>query len=266
MKKMQTIFGCGIAAPFLCGILAATPAARAALPDEIQVYDDSINKPGEKGLELHVNTTPSGRNTSDYPGEIPPAHGLRVTPEFSWGLTETLEGGLYLPTLLDRDNRFYLAGIKLRMKWIPQRAHESGGAFYGLNAELSHVGSRFEASQSGLELRPILGYRNADWLIATNPVLSYELTKGYRGGGFDFSPSLKVSRTVGQGIAAGFETYSELGKLARFAPSSERQHTLYATLDVDRGPWIFNVGVGRGLDPATDRWTVKAIFEIPGYW
>jgi hypothetical protein len=247
----------------MCGMIAAAPAAQAALTDEVQVYDDSINKPGERGLELHVNTTPSGRTVPAYAGEIPPAHGLRVTSEFSWGLTDTLEGGLYLPTLLDRDNRFYLPGVKLRMKWIPQRAQESGGVFYGLNVELSHVGSRFEASQNALELRPILGYRNADWLVATNPVLGYDLSPGYRRGGFDFSPSLKVSRTVVQGIAVGIETYSELGKLAAFAPRSEREHTLYAAIDVDRGPWVFNFGIGRGLTPVTDRWTVKAIFEIP---
>jgi hypothetical protein len=263
MKQIHSITGCAIAALFLGGMIAVATAAQAALPDEIQVYDDSINKPGEKGLELHVNTTPSGRSTPEYAGEIPPAHGLRITPEFSWGLTETLEGGLYLPTLLDRNNRFYLPGIKLRLKWIPKRAPEAGGVFYGLNAELSHVGSRFEASQNGLELRPILGYRDASWLVATNPVLSYDLSPGYRRGGFDFSPSLKVSRSVTQGVAVGVESYNELGKLAGFAPRSERQHTLYAAVDVDRAPWIFNFGIGRALNPATDRWTVKAIFEVP---
>jgi len=40
--------------------LAALPC-RADLQDEIQVYDDAINSPRELGLELHVNTTPSGR-------------------------------------------------------------------------------------------------------------------------------------------------------------------------------------------------------------
>src|SRR5438270_128007 len=72
-------------------------AALAALPDEIQVYTSDINKKGEFGLELHVNTTPSGRSTPDFPGEIAPAHGWRLTPEFSYGITPALEGGLYLP-------------------------------------------------------------------------------------------------------------------------------------------------------------------------
>jgi hypothetical protein len=41
--------------------------ARAAQQDEIQVYADDINKPGQFGLELHPNTTPSGRTVPDYP-------------------------------------------------------------------------------------------------------------------------------------------------------------------------------------------------------
>jgi hypothetical protein len=244
-------------------MFAANHAVHAALPDEIQVYDDSINKPGERGLELHLNTTVSGRTAPEYPGEIPPAHALRATPEFSWGLTDTLEAGLYLPALLDRNQRFYLAGTKLRLKWIPKRAPQRGGFFYGANVELSYLGRRFEASRSGVELRPIFGYRDASWLLVTNPVLGYDLSPGYRRGGLDFSPAFKVARTVTQGIALGIETYSELGKLADITARSEQQHTLYATIDVDREPWVFNVGIGRGLNPATDRWTLKAIFDIP---
>jgi len=42
-----------------CGLIPSI--AGAALSDEIQVYTDDINAPGEFGLELHVNTTPKGR-------------------------------------------------------------------------------------------------------------------------------------------------------------------------------------------------------------
>lgn len=61
-------------------LLALAPCARAALPDEIQVYTDDINAPGEFGLELHVNTTPQGRRTPEFANEVTPHHGLRVTP------------------------------------------------------------------------------------------------------------------------------------------------------------------------------------------
>ena len=43
--------------------LGAGGDAHAALIDEIQVYTDDINAPGQFGLELHLNTTPKGRST-----------------------------------------------------------------------------------------------------------------------------------------------------------------------------------------------------------
>jgi hypothetical protein len=85
----------------LLAVLAAP--ARAVLPDEIQVYTDDINAPGEFGVELHVNTTPKGRRTPEFANEVAPHHGLRVTPELSWGLTRTLAAGLYFPTTRDAE-------------------------------------------------------------------------------------------------------------------------------------------------------------------
>jgi hypothetical protein len=65
------------------------------------------------------------------------------------------------------------------------------------------------------------------------------------------------------GIALGFEYYDGIGKLANPQPGSLQDRTLYVTLDVDRKPWVFNFGVGRGMNGATDRWTLKAIIEVP---
>jgi hypothetical protein len=45
-----------------------------------------------------VNTTPDGRSR---PGEITLAHGIRVTPEFSYGMTPDLEAGLFLAVDVD---------------------------------------------------------------------------------------------------------------------------------------------------------------------
>ena len=96
------------------------PAA-GAQQDEIQVYTDDINKRGEFGLELHLNTTPQGKTTPDYPGEITNHHGFRFTPEFSYGLTSDVELGLYLPMLIDGGGDYHFVGVKYRLKWLPVR-------------------------------------------------------------------------------------------------------------------------------------------------
>ena len=236
--------------------------SHAALPDEIQVYDDGINTPGETGLELHLNRTQRGRSIPLYPGEVPPNRATRITPEFSYGISPQWEAGLYLPSVVDAHGAWALAGTKLRLKWIGQRAEE-GGWFYGANLELSKIRKPYEESMLGFELRPILGYRWADWLVATNPILHKDLSPGYRSGGMDFTPAIKISRQIAEGLSAGIETYSDLGRLAKLSPAAQQEHSVYAVLDVERGPWVMNIGIGRGLNAQTDRWTIKAIIEIP---
>lgn len=242
--------------------LLAAPAARADLQDEIQVYDDAINAPGETGLELHVNTTPVGRATPDYPGEIVPRHALRITPEFSLGLTRTLEAGLYLPTVRRPDGRFESAGAKLRMKWLPLQTEDGVGTFAGINLELSRVAWRYEAERSGMELRFIAGWRNRDWLLSFNPVLGRGLSAGSPARP-DLLLGLRAVRQVGEGLGLGAEFYKASGPLARSLPWSQQDQRVYGVMELERGGWGVHLGVGRGLTPASDRWTLKAILDVP---
>ena len=243
--------------------LAVSVRAMAALPDEIQVYADDINAPGTAGLELHLNATPRGTNRPDYPGEVTTHHGLRVTPEFSYGISRVFEAGLYLPVVFSGGNS-WLAGYKLRLKWLPlQPDAKTGGAFFGANVEYSDVQRRFEASRHNSELRLIGGYRNEQWLFAVNPIFGWALSTSTPQAGPQFDLAYKVSRRVADGIALGAEYYNDKGRWLHFDAAGEQGKTLYAVLDFDREPWVFNFAVGRGLNDATDRWTIKAIFELP---
>jgi hypothetical protein len=244
-------------------VLLAAPAT-AALRDEIQVYADDINKPGEAGLELHVNTTPRGRTLPDYPGEVTPEHGVRFTPEFSYGLSDRWEAGLYVPALRTPGGKYDVAGAKLRLKWLPIRGDETqGGWFAGTNLELSRQAKKYSESRWSTELRIMLGYRDADWLIGLNPVFGWDLSDGLADGKPDAGFGLKVARGIGGGIALGGEYYAEFGKLAEHLPLNQQDHRFYLVTDVERKPWVFNLGVGRGLTRAADRWTVKLIAELP---
>jgi len=147
--------------------------AHGALPDEIQVYTDDVSAPGERGIELHVNTTPSGRSRPDYAGEVTPYHGLRITPELSWGLVPDVDWGLYLPFVRSGDGTDYFAGPRFRLKWMPLRGKP--GYFAGVNVELSFVERRFEEARRTAEIRPIVGYRDADWLLSFNPIVGTDL-------------------------------------------------------------------------------------------
>ncbi len=248
----------------LCALTTAAPPAQAALSDEIQVYADDINATREFGLELHANFTPSGRRIPDYPGEAVPHHGLRITPEFSYGLTPTLEAGLYLPLNRDASGNTEAAGLKLRLKWLPLRGSEEvGGWFLGVNGELSRLRRSYSESRNSFELRVMGGYRSPDWLVAVNPVFGWNLSDGYRGQSPDFSLATKVARTVAPGLQLGAELYMDMGTTARILPLAQQSNTLYAALDFKLKGWDINLGLGKGLTASADNYTVKAIFGIP---
>ena len=123
-------------------LIISSGLTHAGLLDEIQVYIDDINTPGEWGLELHINSTPRGVSKPTYAGEIMNNHGIRFTPEISYGITKTIEAGLYIPMARGSDGNLYSAGSKLRLKWLPIQASEDGGVFGGVNLELSQVKPR----------------------------------------------------------------------------------------------------------------------------
>ncbi|MBS0375749.1 MAG: hypothetical protein JSR73_14315 [Proteobacteria bacterium] len=243
-------------------LLAGWPAG-AALEDEIQVYLDDLDAPGEWGLEVHLNTTPSGVTTPSYPGEVVSARGTRLTQELSYGLGNGFEAGLYLPAVVEPGGHPNLAGAKLRLKWLPiAGGAQHDGWFAGANLELARVPERYEQTRWGSELRLMAGRRVAGWTLGMNPVFAWALGEGGHATP-DFELGLKAARDVARGIALGAEYYAGLGPVDAIPGWAGQDHRLYATLDVDRAPWVFNFGVGYGLSAAADRWTVKLIIEVP---
>ncbi len=233
-----------------------------AILDEIQVYTDDLDYRGESGLELHLNTTPSGRRTPDYPGDVPPYHGVRITPEFSWGLGHDLDWGLYLPTTTDAQGHFHPGGAKLRAKWLPVHGAEGrGGWYFGINNELSNLTKAFSDSRWNDEVRVIGGYRGPGWLIGVNPIFEWGLSPGFRGSP-DVTLAWKAVHDIAQGLALGAEYYEDIGTLANRLPREQQNRTLYAVMEIERKTWSLNFGVGHGLTPAADNWTVKAIVGI----
>ena len=241
-----------------------TPAY-AALQDEIQVYDDSINDPGEFGLELHVNTTPRGIATPSYPGEKVSLHGWRLTPEFSWGLTRTVELGLYVPTVLDANGTYQLAGLKGRVKWLPIRPEGDDGIgwFAGFNFELAQVRAEYDPARVGTESKLILGHRSQNGFLGFNLNIGNEIEGPNSGDRPDIEYAFKGMRELGSGWSAGAEYYIGTGAIGRPLPSDQQERRFFLIAEIDRKPWEFHFGIGKGLTSATDDLTLKFIAEIP---
>jgi hypothetical protein len=260
----QRLPACGVAvlALVLIGTLHA-PFVHAA-SDEIQVYLDDVDARGERSVELHMNYVPRGRLDPDYPGEQPPGHILRVTPEFSFGLGENWDWGLYLPFAANKDTHSLFAdGFKLRLKHVINTERQGGSDFYGANLEVARASRRTSPSYWRAELRGMLGMRRGEWLVAMNPILSTPLSSSVAENTVDLELAFKVGREVRQGIALGVEHYSELGPVSKpvFGPGSAQ--TTFAILDWAGKKYDLNFGIGHGWTEASDKRVIKAILGLP---
>jgi hypothetical protein len=232
-----------------------------AASDEIQVYTDDMNEPGEFGLELHANYVMDGASRPGYAGGSHSQHMLQATPEFSYGISKNWEAGMYVPVAYEENGNLYGNGFRLRMKYIAS-PEEGAKMFWGLNLEYGYSNLRVSESEWGMELRPILGYRTDNWLFSFNPILNMDLS-----GNFSrqpqFEPALKMARQVADGVQAGLEYYGEYGYTNNILPASERVNYLYAAVDMEKHGFDMNFGIGRGDSNASDSWIAKAIIAFP---
>ena len=127
------------------GIAWLIAAGAFAQTDEIQVYDATINAPGQFSLELHNNYTPIGRKQPDFEGGITPNHTLNGVPEWAYGVTDWLELGLYLPLYSWTGTRHFLIdGAKLRAEFVVPHAQQRSffTASISNSASMPFTGSR----------------------------------------------------------------------------------------------------------------------------
>jgi hypothetical protein len=231
--------------------------------DEIQVYNASIAAPGQFTIQQHLNYIALGLKEPPFPGGLVSHHSINGTPEFAYGVTDWWEVGLYLPFAI-QDRQFLSDSFKLRTLFVSPNAAERN-FFYGVNFEFSNTTPKFSQSRFGLEIRPIIGVRNADYEFIVNPIVDIGFGKN---GEERFTPAARLARKLGPDLFAGLEYYADFGQIGSFLTPADQQHTLFAVTDFKVGDFGVNFGIGYGLTPASDRWVVKTIvgyaFPVPG--
>jgi hypothetical protein len=252
---------------YLCVLSAAVLWIALGRPaqatDEIQVYNAGIAAPGQFTIQQHLNYVPLGIKNPPFPGGLVSNGSINGTPEFAYGVTDWWEVGLYLPFAI-QDQQFLSDSFKLRTLFVSPRADQRS-LFYGVNFEVSNTTPKFSQSRFELEIRPIIGIRNADYELIVNPIV--DIAFG-RYGEADFAPAARVARNLGHDLFVGLEYYADFGEIGNFAKLADQQHTLFAVTDFKLGIFDVDFGVGYGLTPASDRWVVKTIvgyaFPVPG--
>jgi hypothetical protein len=239
---------------FLC--LLARTALTHAQTDEIQVYDAEITQVGHFNLTWHNNFTPSGRTEPEFPGGVVPDHALNGVTEWSYGVTEWFEQGLYLPLYtLTADGRLLFNGVKVRELFVVPHAHDRT-FFYGINFELSYNKPHWETSRYSGEIRPIVGVHLGHVDLIVNPIVDTQFNGP---GKLDFAPAARAAYNFTK-FTVALEYYGDYGPLEQFNPPSERSQSVFAVVDFGNSSNGIEFGVGKGLTHATDNCVIKLMW------
>src|ERR1700724_561641 len=189
-RRLKRGSGCNVRA--LAGAaVSATLGQPAKATDEIQVYNAGIAAVGQFTIQQHLNYVPLGVKEPPVPGGLISNNSINGTPEFAYGVTDWWGLGLYLPFAI-KDPQFLSNAFKLRTLFVSPNAAPRN-LFYGVNFEFSNTTPKFAQSRFALEIRPIIGLRNADFELIVNPIVGIGFGKY---GEADFAPAVRVARRL----------------------------------------------------------------------
>ena len=219
-------------------------------PYEIAVLTDELTEPGDHVVELHLNLAKPAPRADFKSGKV-----AQSLLEYSFGLSKTTQLSVQLPVSRVA-GRWYGNGIRGELQYVAPHNDDEGG-YWGLRGEIGYDKPVGEASVVGLELLPIVGYRAGRWHFIANPSLNQAINGSNQRAQFD--PAAKLAYRVADRHHLGVEYYIEGGPLRHLTLRQQRREVGYLVWDGVIGKTGFNVGVGRHMTSASDRWVVKLI-------
>ena len=235
-------------AALVAGLALATVAA--ASP---KVDDDGLPEPGERKLELQLD-----KASRTGPGAPDTARPLSVVAEVAYGLRENWQVALKALLAFER-SRSRGDGLVGEVRYVAPHDEEKGG-YWGVNAALHYQTPEGEPRQWEAEVVPVLGYRSGRWHAMANLGFTHALSGEEKK--LMFGMATKVSYRLNERHAAGLEYFHDAGPLSNWKPRQERSEYLFLAWDGALEKADFNVGLGRGLTDASDRWVLKLIVGL----
>lgn len=252
--------------PALVVLFAATGAipCALALPDELEVHTDEINRPGQFGFDAISNYTASGPRKPSTEGLRPAVHLLQVSPILSYGLTSSMQLGLQLFTSVTPHGDARVDGGRLEFLtlFVKPGEEDGDGPFMGSLIEFGKLPATLSPNRLDAEIKGILGYRSGRWMFATNPEIGFKVS-GNGSSQPDLSIRAKAAYRVDQKYSVGVEHYGGLGQLRDIGPLNKQSQQTFAVIDFKARDTDFNVGIGHGWNDYSERWVLKAIVSFP---
>lgn len=228
-----------------------------AADEEIEVYTYHQAAPGELDLDVHMNYVANGESGGEFEGGEATTRRLRITPEFSLGLGHGFEAGFYAPLLTVANEGVLRAhGVIGRLKWIAPR-QKSTGVFWGGNVEIGRVDGQIDENPWHGEIKGIVGWNNARWLVSANPTVGFKLS-GEVSAPAVFAINSKLSYKLTPKLAVGVESYNGTGVLNDGVHFRTAEQSSFLVIDAPVRHWFVHGGVGLGYGGNRDH----AIFVL----
>ncbi len=237
----------------LAACFAAHGAYSHAVSPDLKVSTDDLNEAGESFIEFQANkASRPGPNAAD------PRVPFQFLGEYSYGISDHWQFSLQLP--FAREGGVRSLGWTAEIRYLPEHDRDAGG-YWGFDFEAGRGRERPDQSHSsGVNLRPVLGYRTPRWHFAANTAFGFPATGDDRRG--TFSAALKAAYRVSARSEAGLEYYLDAGPPRAWPPRPERNEHLFGVWDKVAGNEL-NLGLGRGLTDASERWIAKLVYSFP---
>ena len=251
---------------FCCGLLLVFSAAsfRAhALPDELQVHLDETAKPGQWSADVLTSYALSGPRKPADEGLRPSRRSLQISPEFAYGVGRNTEINFQLYASIDAGGQSRVDGARFGAAFVPIRPDDDDddGVFFGGLVEVGRLPRTLSANRLDAELKLILGYRTGRWLFGMNPEIGVKLS-GPGSSAPDLSISAKLAYRLDQACSLGVEHYGDLGQARHVGPLRRQNQQTFGVADFKARGIDFSVGLGRGWNDASARWTVKTMVSL----
>jgi hypothetical protein len=243
----------------IAALLSACSIAAHAAPDELQVYGDDSNKPGEPSVDLFATFVTHRPKVANSEGLKSAYHVLRVSPEYSLGLTDQLQTAVQLYTSVAPGAKYDVDGLRAEIVFI-RRHDDDDHFFWGGLAEIGRLPRYTSLSDLNVELKGIAGIKSDDWTFVVNPVVGWSIKGAGKGESPDIALNAKLTRKLNREWDAGLEHYADLGTAKNFGHFGQQNQQLFAFAVYKQKEWQLNSGIGRGLSTVSDAWALKLVF------
>jgi hypothetical protein len=245
--------------PLAIALISPLSMALAQQGYEFEVYDTQIKKPGTTEFELNTNFVASSPTRVDN-GLFPTNHMLRSSFEIGAGLTNWLEGSMYLLAVHRPNGGASYVGNRVRITAIAPVEWNLPVEF-GLTQEVGYARPGFAENRWTYELSPMIAKTWRSIGLVANPAFERSLA-GPTAHPIEFEPRGRISYGFGDEGSLSLEYYSSLGPTSGFDPRSEQKHQVFVAVEKELSTrWELAASFGRGLTASSDRNVIATRIE-----